>query len=64
MSGQVLLVGCEMRDAATLPAPTKITIDDTGAAIASYGDHPLLRFDTLDELMERLALLPGDLAAA
>lgn len=36
--------------------PNEIAIDDDGAAVAHYGGEPLLRFDTLDDLVRRLGV--------
>lgn len=40
--------------------PTEVVITDAGA-FAGYAGQPLVRFDSLDELMHRFELEPRDL---
>ena len=44
-------------------APTEIALADDGTAVAKYGGEPLLRYDTLDDLLRRHDLEETDLVA-
>ena len=41
--------------------PTDIAVSEDGSAVAGFDGEPLLRYDSLDELLTRYGLSSGDL---